>query len=162
LRTNGGDEFTSATFNAFYESAGIMHEVTPPYTPQHNGVAERLNRTLLDMTRSMLKYFTMPKQFWGEAVSTAAYLLNRCPTKRKGIVTPEEAWSGLKPHIGHLRIFGCICYRHILDQQRRKLDSKGTTMVMLGYHCTGAYRLLDPAANKVVISSDVRFDEGKE
>ncbi|MCI60674.1 G-type lectin S-receptor-like serine/threonine protein kinase RLK1-like, partial [Trifolium medium] len=60
----------------------MVHEVTASYTPQHNGLAERRNRTLLDMAGCMLKGKGMPKNYWGKAVSTAAYVLNRCPTKK--------------------------------------------------------------------------------
>lgn len=60
----------------------------------------------------------------GEAVSTAVYILNKCPNKRLDGVTPEEAWSGSRPSVAHLKVFGSIYYRHIPDQQRRKLDDK--------------------------------------
>jgi len=84
LRTDGGGEYTLKLFEKFCEDNGIVHEVTSPYTPQHNGLAEKWNRSLLDMTRSMLKMKKMPNTFWGEAVRTAAYILNRCPTKKLG------------------------------------------------------------------------------
>ena len=80
--TDGGGEYTSKAFNTYCEQHGIIHEVTTPYTPQHNGLAERRNITILDMARSMLKQNKLPHSFWGEAVSTTTYLLNRCPTKR--------------------------------------------------------------------------------
>jgi len=89
-----------------------VHEVTAPYTPQHNGLAERRNRILLDMTRSMLKMKKMPNTFWGEVVRTAAYILNRCPTKKLDQI-PEEIWLGCKQLGKHLRVFGSLCYKHI-------------------------------------------------
>ena len=97
LKTYGGGEYNSHEFQVFYDEEGIIHEVTSPYTPQHNGVVERRNRTILNMARSMMKGKGMPHYFWGEATSTAVYILNRCPTKRLQGYTPEEAWSEKKP-----------------------------------------------------------------
>lgn len=92
LRTNGEGEFTSNEFNKYCEEYGIKREVTCPYTPQHNGVAERKNRSIINMTRSMLKAKGMPNSFWGEVVSCAVYLLNRSPiTTSVKNITPIEA-----------------------------------------------------------------------
>ena len=162
LRTDGGGEYVSTEFNEFCESEGIIHDVTPPYTPQHNGVAERKNRTLLNMVRSMLKSKNLPKYLWGEAMNTAAYILNRSPTKKVENMTPEEAWTGAKPCVSHLRAFGSICYRHVPDQVRTKLDDKGERMILLGYHSTSGYKLINPVNNKIVISRDVVADEHNE
>lgn len=161
LRSDGGGEYVSAEFKSLCEEEGIIHEVTPPYTPQHNGTAERKNRSIMNMVRSMLKCKNLPKYLWGEAASTAVYLLNRCPTKRLKGITSEEAWSGSKPDVSHLRIFGSICYKHVPDQLRRKLDDKGEQMILVGYHTTGGYRLFDPVAKQVKISRDVVVDEMK-
>ena len=105
LRTDGGGEYTSKVFEKFCEDNGIVHEVTAPYTPQHNGLAERRNRSLLDMTRSMIKLKKLPNTFWGEAVRTATYILNRCSTKKLDQI-PEEIWTGCKQSAKHLRVFG--------------------------------------------------------
>ena len=96
LRTDGGGEYTSREFEAHCTKLGIQHEVTAPYIPQHNGLAERRNRTVLNMCKSMLKQKGLPKSFWGEAMATT-YLLNRCPTKRLLQKVPEEYWTGRKP-----------------------------------------------------------------
>ena len=161
LRTNGGGEYVSVEFQEFCYQEGIIHEVTPPYTPQHNGVAERKNRTIMNMVRSMLKGKSLPKYLWGEAVSTAVFILNRSPSKRLEGITPEEAWSGAKPNVSHFRIFGSLCFRHIPDQLRRKLDDKGEQMILLGYHSTGGYKLFDPKSKQIIISRDVVFDESR-
>jgi len=114
---------------------------------------------LVDMTRCMLKGKGLPNSYLGEAVTTAAYILNRCPTKRLRFVTPEETWSGVKPHVQHLKIFGSICYRHIPDEKRKKLDDKSEPLILIGYHPTGAYNLYDPERQTMVISRDVVVDE---
>lgn len=88
LRTDGGGEYVSDQFQAFCDKEGIVHEITPPYTPQHNGTAERRNRTIMNMVRCMLKCKNLPTYLWGEVVSTAGYILNRSPTKRLIDVTP--------------------------------------------------------------------------
>jgi len=99
---------------------------------------------------------------WGEATSTAIYLLNRCSTKRLKGITSEEAWSGSKPNVSHLKVFGSICYKHVPDQLRRKLDDKGGQMILVGYHTTGGYRLFDPIVKQVKINWDVIVDEFKD
>jgi transposase InsO family protein len=153
LRSDGGSEYVSAEFKSLCEEEGIVHEMTPSYTPQHNGTTERKNRSIMNMVRIMLKCKDLPKYLWGEATSTAVYLLNRCPTKRlKGIVS-EEAW---------FYMFSSICYKHVPDQLRRKLDDKGDQMILVGYHTTDSYRLFDPIAKQVKISRDVIVDEFKD
>lgn len=82
--------------------------MTVGYAPEQNGVSERKNRTVMEMARSMLYEKGLPKTFWAEAVYTAVYLLNRCPTKAVQNKTPIEAWSGQKPSARHRRVFGCI------------------------------------------------------
>jgi len=102
LRFDGGGEYTSKVFEKFCEDNGIVHEVTAPYTPQHNGLAERRNRSLLDMTISIFKMKKMPNTFWGESVKTTAYILNRYPTKKLNQI-PEEIWLGCKQSAKHLK-----------------------------------------------------------
>lgn len=97
LRTDGGGEFNSKEMSNFCADKGILHEVTAPYTPQHNGLAKRRNHMLLNMVKCMIKSRGLPHHLWGEAVSTATYLLNRSQTKALPSCTPEEAWSGKKP-----------------------------------------------------------------
>ncbi|CAJ2645977.1 unnamed protein product [Trifolium pratense] len=158
LRTDGGGEYTSKEFENFCTNQGITHEVTAPYTPQHNGLAERRNRTVLDMARSMIKQKNLPHKFWGEAVLTAAYILNKCPTKKLKVV-PEEAWCGRKPSVKHLKVFGSLCYKHVPDARRTKLEDKSEIMILIGYHPTGAYKLYNPVTQKVHISRDVIVNE---
>ena len=99
LRTDGGGEFTSSELKDFCKEHGIVHEVTAPYTPQHNGIVEKRNRIILNMVRCMLKQKNLSHSFWGEAAMIAAHVLNRCPTKRLNSVVPEEAWSSSKPSV---------------------------------------------------------------
>ena len=159
LRSDGGGEYAASEFSDFCEKEGIVHEFTSPYTPQHNGAAERRNRTLLNMIRCMLKTKKMPNFLWGEAANAATYVLNMSPTRRLKLMTPEEAWTGVKPDVSHLRIFGSMCYKHVPDALRRKLDDKSTPQVLIGYHETGGYKLYDPNTEHVSTSRDVYVDE---
>ncbi|KAK8571247.1 hypothetical protein V6N13_103376 [Hibiscus sabdariffa] len=112
------------------------------------------------MVRSMVKGKHLPRNFWAEAVQCAVYLLNHCPTKNVKNMTPNEEWSGKKPGVGHLKIFGCIAYAHVPVQIRKKLDDKGEKCIFIGYdERSKAYRLYNPLTKKLIISRDVEFDE---
>jgi DNA-binding winged helix-turn-helix (wHTH) protein len=104
-----------------------------PYSPEQNEVAERKNRTILDVVRSMLKSKNLPKEFKTEAVDCAVYLLNRCKTISLKNTTPQEAWSGVKLTVSHLKIFSSVIYVHISDQMRVKLDDKSSKLIFIGY-----------------------------
>ena len=162
LRTDRGREFTSLEFNAFCKTNGISRQLTAAYTPQQNGVAERKNRTIMNMVRSMLSEKQVPKNFWPEAVNWTAHVLNRSPTLAVKGVTPEEAWSGVKPNVDYFRVFGCIGHVHVPDNKRKKLDDKSFQCVLLGVsEESKAYRLYDPVSKKIVVSRDVVFEEDK-
>jgi hypothetical protein len=162
LRSDRGGEYTSNEFKEFCSSAGIKRQFTTAYTPQQNGVSERKNRTILNMVRSMISARNMPKRFWPEAVKWATYVMNRSPTHAVKDLTPEEAWSGIKPFVHYFRIFGCIAHVHIPDVHRKKLDSKSITCVLLGIsEESKAYKLYNPIDRKIIISRDVVFEESK-
>ncbi|GJY64508.1 retrotransposon protein, putative, ty1-copia subclass [Tanacetum coccineum] len=93
IRSNRGGEYLSHEFVNHMKSYGIVSQLNPPYTAQHNKVSERRNRTLLDMVRSMMNLTTLPKSFWGYALESAARILNMVPTK-KVERTPYEIWHG--------------------------------------------------------------------
>ena len=160
LRTDNGGEYVSTEFEQYLRSEGIRHEYTIPKTPEQNGVAERLNRTLGEKVRCMLSDSGLPKVFWAETFATATYLHNRSPTKPLGGVTPFQAWTGLKPTVGHLRRFGCSAYVHIPKDERGKLDMKSRKCILLGYGTNvKGYRLYDQLNKRVLYSRDVKFDE---
>ncbi len=114
--------YTSNAFEKYLRCEGIRHEKTNPKTPQQNGVAERLNRTLVESARSMLLNANLSKQYWAEAVSMAVYLRNRCPIKAVEGKTPYEAWYGQKPKVDHLIVFGCDAFAHIPKDERGKWE----------------------------------------
>lgn len=160
LRIDGGGEYGSREFKRFCKANGIKRHLTAAYTPQQNGVAERKNRTIFKMARSMLKGKNLHHSFWAEAVHTAVYVINRSPMKAVRNITPKEAWSGRKPQVKHLRVFGSVAYVHIPKEKRHKLEEKSLKCIFVGYNdVSKAYKLWDPEAKKVVISRDVIFEE---
>ena len=142
LRTDNGGEYISLEFQAYRKKEGIEHQFTVPRTPEQNGVAERFNRTIMEAVRSMLIGAKLPRRFWGEALATAVYLRNRSPTKAISGLTPYEGWTGRKPAVNHLRVFGCVAYAHIAKELRRKLDSKAIYPPRIWYNHQGLSSVL--------------------
>ena len=103
LRSDRGGEYLDTEFKDHLIEHGIVSQLTAPGTPQQNGVAERRNRTMLDMVRSMMSYSSLPLSFWGYALQTTVYILNVVPSKSIRH-TPLELWSGRKPSLRHIRI----------------------------------------------------------
>lgn len=161
LRTDNGGEYTSSEFNKYLKSRKIHHQVTVPHTPDQNGVAERVNRTLTEKARAMLYHADLPRKYWAEAILTAAYLKNRTPTRSIGYdTTPYERWYGRKPEVEKLRVFGCTAYAKVPDAQRKKMDSKAIKLRFVGYAVNSkGYRLLDVETGKIYIKRDVIFNE---
>ena len=161
LRSDNGGEYLSKEFRSYLKSRGIHHELTVPHSPQQNGVAERMNRTLLETARSMMAHAGLSEKYWAEAVEAASYIRNRTSTSAlDGNKTPLQAWSGRKPDVSNLKVFGCIAYAHVPDTQRRKLDQKAVKLRFVGYSVQSkAYRLLDERTSQVYTRRDVIFNE---
>ena len=120
----------SHEFSTHLRSCGIVTQLTPPGTPQRNGVSERRNRTLLDMVRSMMSQSDLPLSFWGYALETAAFTLNRVPSKSV-VKTPYEIWTSKSPSLSFLKIWGCDAY--VKRLQSDKLTPKSDKCVFVGY-----------------------------
>jgi hypothetical protein len=162
LRTDRGGEFNSGAFVVFCSEHGIKHNTTMPYSPQQNGVVEWRNQMIVEMARCLLKSMGVPPRFWGEAVKTAVYILNRTPTKSLSGMTPHEAWFGRKPGIKHLRTFGCVDYAKKAGLGISKLTNRSTPGVFFGYEPgTKGYCIYDPVKDKLMVTRDVIFDEKK-
>jgi hypothetical protein len=131
LRTDNGGEFTSVEFESYCAERGVTRQHTTPYTPQQNDVVERRNQSVVTMARSLLKSRNVPVTFWGEAVATAVYLLNRAPTKALEGMTPYQAWHGRKPDVAHLRTFGCVAFLKVTKPNLKKLEDRGTPAVFI-------------------------------
>jgi transposase InsO family protein len=142
LRSNCGGEYFSGDFSDFCVEHGIIHERTPPYSPQFNEVAERKNPTLTDLVNAMLETSGLSKEWWGEATLMACHVLNNVPTKNKEI-TPFKEWEKKKLNISYLRTWGCLAKVNVQINKKRKLGPKTVDCVFLGYafHNIG-YRFL--------------------
>ena len=157
LRSDRGGEYLLGEFREYLSENGIESQLTAPGTPQQNGVAERRNRTLLESVRSMMSYSDLPKSFWGHALETAAYLLNLVPSKSVP-KTPLELWTGDKPSLRHIRIWGCPA--HVLNKNATKLESRTEVKLFVGYPMgTKGYLFYSPKDRDVTVSTNARFLE---
>ncbi|UYV60448.1 hypothetical protein LAZ67_1001175 [Cordylochernes scorpioides] len=158
IRTDNGREYGNRQVEDFLNQSGIKHQLTVPYSPAQNGVAERKNRSLMEMTRCMLFDSGLPQSLWAEAVTTANYLHNRIPSKATD-KTPFELWTNRKPSLKHIKRFGCKAFAYIPKIKRNKLDSKVIEGIFLGYDDRSkGYRILHDTDN-ITISRSVKFIE---
>ncbi|KAL5563740.1 hypothetical protein UlMin_033487, partial [Ulmus minor] len=138
--------------------------VSPKYTcantPQQNGVAERKNRHLAEICRSMLHAKNVPGRFWAEAMRTAAFVINKLPQPRLGFVSPFEKLWNMKPTVSYFRVFGCVCYVFVPDHLRSKFDKKAVRCIFVGYDSQRkGWKCCDPMSGRCYTSRDVVFDE---
>lgn len=159
LRTDNGLEFCNHEFDGFCRREGIVRHRTCTYTPQQNGIAERLNRTIMNKVRSMLSESGLGQEFWGEAASTAVFLINRSPSTALDFGIPEEKWTNSLPDYSGLKRFGCVSYVH---SDQGKLNPRAKKGVFLGYP-TGVkgFRIWLLDEEKCIISRNVVFQEEK-
>jgi len=163
IRSDNGNEYTSATFNLFCEEAGIEHQLTAPYTPEQNGVSERRNRYVMEMARCMLHDKELPKEFWAEVANTTVFLQNRLPAKFLNERTPFEVWYGYKPSLNFFKVFGSVCFVHIPQVKHDKLDKKALPGIFVGYSLVSkAYKVYHPQTKKISITRDVHFNEDEQ
>ena len=123
-RVSVGGEYTSKQLKKKIYSYCIRHEKTVPNTPQHNGVAERMNRTIVDRIRCMLSLAKLPRSFWGEAMRTACYLINLSPSVPLKGDYPERVWTGKDVSYEHLRVFGCKAFVHVPKEPSNSIANK--------------------------------------
>lgn len=158
LRTDNGREYLSRRFMKYFEAKGIKHQLTTPYTPQQNGIAERANRTIVERARCLLHDADLPKRFWAEASSMAVYLMNRSVNTNRLDKTPEELWSGKKVDLSKLKLFGTKVMVHVPKEKRKKWDYKSEKLIFVGYdENTKGYRCIDRDTGKIMLSRDIKF-----
>ncbi|KAL5816220.1 hypothetical protein ACOSQ3_024598 [Xanthoceras sorbifolium] len=165
FRTDNGKEFFNNVLNKFLLQEGIVHQSSCPETPQQNGVSERKNRHILEVARSLLFTSNVPKFFWGEAVLTATYLINRLPSRVLNFDTPCHVLLKHFPHtrlISHLpiKVFGCTAFVQLTQIHRSKLDPKSIKCLFVGYSPTQkGYKCYSPTTKRFYFSKDVTFME---
>ncbi|GJW37831.1 retrotransposon protein, putative, ty1-copia subclass [Tanacetum coccineum] len=161
LRSDRGGKYISQEFKDYLKACGIVQHLTHPYTPQHNGMLERRNRTLLDMVRSIMNLTTLPLSFWDYALESATRILNMVPTKKVD-KTPYELWYEKIPNLSYLKVWGCeaLVKRDTLD----KLQQRSVKCIFIGYPKeTMGYYFYFPPENKIVVASKIPIEvEGFE
>lgn len=164
FHSDKGGEFISRELLSFFDQHGTVATTTTAGTPQHNGIAERMGRTVFEAARAMMHHAGADSQLWGEAVQTAIYVRNRASLRTGTEKTPDGWWmpgaNDAKPSVDGLRVWGCTAWVHVPDEKRTKLESKSIAMVFVGYsEERHAYRFLDTETSKIAVSRDARFDE---
>lgn len=133
LRTNNGTEYCSEGFKSFLGKCGIQHQTSNAYTPQQNGLAERMNRTLVEKAKCLIFDAKIDKSYWAEAVNMAAYITNRSINSTLKTLTPEEVWTKKRVNIEDLKLFGSEIMVHIPKEKRLKWDRKSVKILFVGY-----------------------------
>ncbi|KAJ9708908.1 hypothetical protein PVL29_000753 [Vitis rotundifolia] len=161
LRSDNAREYFSAPFTSFMSHHGILHQSSCAHTPQQNGVAEHKNRHLVETARTILLHSNVPFRFWGDAVLTACYLINRMPSSvlhdqiPHSLLFPDQPLYFLPP-----RVFGCTCFVHILTPGQDKLSAKAMKCLFVGYsRLQKGYRCYSLETHRYFISADVTFFE---
>lgn len=147
LRSDRGSEYLSNVFNAHLEAAGTPREMTVHDTPQLNGVAERLNRTLLERIRALAHGSSLPKSLWGKSLRHAVWLKNRTATRALDGKTPFEALYGRLPGLSNLRVWGCQVWVHNPDGSKLDVRACGAPWLRLDVDAR-AYRIHWPGLAK--------------
>lgn len=159
IRSDNGTEFVNSHMKNFCITEGILHQTTCAYTPQQNGVVERKHRHILNVARSLVFEAGLPLKYWGDAVLTAVFLINRTPSSILDGKTPFELVYKRKPKLDHLRVFGCLCFATKLNQSD-KFSERAEKCVLLGYAVDKkCYKLLSLDSSSILFSRDVKFYE---
>lgn len=156
IRSDNGGEYISHKLKGWCKSKGITLDYTVPRCPQLNGTAERMIRTLLEKTRALLFDSGLNDDMWGEALQTAAYLINRSPTSTVSKL-PAEIWLHRKPDLSNIHLFGTRVFSKVTTYLK-KLDSRSREAIFIGYASNG-YRLWNPETEQVYVSHDVVFTD---
>ncbi|KAJ0846072.1 putative RNA-directed DNA polymerase [Helianthus annuus] len=160
----GGGEFVNTSMKLFCQEKGIIHQASCAHTPEQNGVSERKNRFLLEITRALMIESQVPKSFWPEALVTATYLVNRLPTRALNLKTPIQTLSKFHkpPSILTLepRVFGCSVFVHLPKTERSKLDACAEKCVFVGYGINQhGYRCYNPKTRHMYTTMNCDFLE---
>ncbi|KAL0408877.1 UNVERIFIED_CONTAM: Retrovirus-related Pol polyprotein from transposon TNT 1-94 [Sesamum radiatum] len=160
LISDNGSEFLNQECRAICRDLGIIHQTSCIYSPHQNGRIERKHRHLLNVARALLFHASLPTKFWGDAILTATYLINRTPTKILNWATPYEKLHGYPPTYDHLRTFGSLCYATNTTPHKTKFHSRAFKCIMIGYAMSQkAYKVYDLDNHSVLHSRDVHFYE---
>ena len=156
-RYDGSSEQRPRPFAKYLKESGIVPQYTMPGSPIMNVVAERRNRALKDMVRSLISHSTLPKSLWGEALKTAANILNRVPTKAT-VKTPYEIWTGRKPSLKHLYVRGCPIQARPYRPNEKILEPQTVSRYFIGYSKRSrGYKFYDPKLKTIFCDGNCNF-----
>jgi hypothetical protein len=160
LCSDGGGECIASHVQQYLKECGIKHKVTTADTPQHNGMAEHLNCTLLDKSYAMLTDTQLLKSYWLKALNYATFLHNVSPS-HSITTTLTKVYTGTKLDVSQLQVFGCIAHAHILEKSQDKLSAHSLPCTFLGFsqQCS-AFHLMHRPSQRFIESYDIVFDEG--
>jgi hypothetical protein len=163
VRTDRGSEYLNGEMAAYFGDKGVVHQSTARYSSEQTGVAERLNRVLMERARAMLIKSGLSDEMWAEAVVTANYIRNRTPVSAGLSAHGKMSWKafyGKKPDVSHMRVFGARAFMHVPGALRHKLEPVSEKGWFIGYEADAkAYRILWERDNRVIVSRDVIVDE---
>lgn len=159
IRFDGAKEFITDNLKSWYTEKGIDVEITPSYSPQSNGKAERASRTIKERVRAALAESGLSQEFWAEAAVAATYVMNRSP--KQGLdVTPWEAFTGERPDVSGLAVWGSTAFALKPSKKIKGMEPRTSIGKMMGYTpCGRAYCVLLDGSKVVVLRRDVAFDE---
>lgn len=157
VRTDMASYYTGHEFSSTLRKKGIIQQFSAPYVPQQNGLAERLNRTIIEAERTAIHQSQMSIMFWGYALEAASLSYNLTPHAANDFLSPHELLFGEAPSVNNLKPFGISC-TYLLQGNIQKFDQKGRSANLIGYTpFTKAYKLWDSLDQKLVLTNDVKF-----
>lgn len=160
LATDNGSEYVNKRFRSLLNHKGIVHQLSPTYTKEPNGIIERINRTIINKIRCLLAHANLPKYLWGEACITATYLYNRTPHSSLDFKTPFEMKYGEKPNISNLKTFGSMTFFKNKGNHIKKLDDKALRGILVGFN-ENLCKIFNPSTRKCLWSRDFHILENK-
>ncbi|GKB35432.1 retrovirus-related pol polyprotein from transposon TNT 1-94 [Tanacetum coccineum] len=160
FQSDGGTEFTNNQVRTLLSNNGTHHQLSCPYTPQQNGRAERKHRHITETGLAIMFNAHVPAIFWTHAFSSAAYIINRLPTKLLDNKSPYELLFSSKPNYGNFRVFGCCVFPYLRDYSSHKLAPRSAPCVFIGYSSQyKGYKCLDLSTKRVYTTRHAQFDE---
>ncbi|GBN43407.1 Copia protein [Araneus ventricosus] len=158
MSDNGG-EFINTEFDNFLKTNGIECRLTAPYCPEQSGIAESKNRSLVETACCLLSKAKLPLNMWAEAVNTANYMRNRCPTKALSGKTSYELFNEIVPNVSYFKTCGCTAY--CLDNKpSHKFSARSKKGILFGYsENSKAFRIYLPDEKRFIISRNIKFFE---
>lgn len=158
MQTDWGGEYQN--LHTFFQTVGITHHVSCPYTHQQNGSAKRKHCHIVEVDLSLLAHASMPLKFRDEAFHTACFLINRFPSKVMQCFTPMERLLHAKPDYSFMKVFCCACWPYLWPYNKRKIQFCSQRCLFLGYSSIHkGYKCLLPSTNRIYISRDAIFNE---